>query len=334
MIASSTRRRCRELAGRPMDLTIVRSPPSSRPTLPSKQVMISNTLNYHHLLYFWAVAKEGSLRQASQVLHVSQPSISAQIKQLEESLGTPLFTRAARRLALTDIGQTVLEYAEDIFSLGRELLTAVRQEPGQHPVRLYVGVADSVPKIIVRQHLTPVFELGRPVSVICREGSLEELIAQLAGHKLDVVLADEPSTSVLRVRTFNQRVSKSNIVLCAAAPLAQHLAKNFPGSLDGAPAVLPVSEMALRRQLEQWFASHRVSPKIVAEVEDTALLTDLGAQGLGFVPIYSAVLDEIERSSRLQSIGIAEGLRMEIFAITAQRRVQHPCVVAITAERC
>jgi LysR family transcriptional regulator, transcriptional activator of nhaA len=317
-----------------MDLTIIQSPPSSRPALPPKQITISNNLNYHHLLYFWAVAKEGSLRQASQGLHVSQPSISAQIKQLEESLGTPLFTRTARSLVLTDVGQTVLEYAEEIFSLGRELLTAIRQGPGQCPVRLYVGVADSVPKIIARQHLTPVFELGRAVSVICREGSLEELIAQLAGHKLDVVLADEPSTSVLRVRTFNQRVSNSNIVLCAAAPMAQRLAENFPYSLDGAPAVLPVSEMALRRQLEEWFASHRVSPQIIAEVEDTALLTDLGAQGLGFVPVYSAVLDEIERCSRLRRIGIAKGLRMEIFAITAQRRVQHPCVMAITGERC
>lgn len=294
--------------------------------------MLSNSLNYHHLLYFWAVAKEGSLRLASQLLHVSPPSISAQLKQLEESLGTPLFTRTARSLALTDTGQTVLEYAEEIFLLGRELLTAVRQQPGQGRVRLYVGVADSVPKIIVRQHLTPVFDLGRPVSVICREGSLEELIAQLAGYKLDVVLADEPSTSALRVKTFNQRVSTSNIVLCATPALAKRLVKNFPGSLDGAPAILPVSEMALRRQLEQWFDSHRVSPQIVAEVEDTALLTDLGAQGLGFVPVYSAVLDEIERSSGLQSIGIAKGLRMEIFAITAQRRVQHPCVMAITAD--
>ena len=147
--------------------------------------MTPSALNYHHLLYFWAVAKEGSLRQASEVLHVSQPSISA---QLEESLGTPLFTRATRRLILTDTGQKVLEFAEEIFSLGRELLTAVRQEPGQRPLRLHVGVADSVPKIIVRQHLAPVFELGRFVRVICREGSLEELITQLAGHKLDVVL--------------------------------------------------------------------------------------------------------------------------------------------------
>ena len=293
--------------------------------------MSPSTLNYHHLLYFWAVAKEGSLRRASEVLHVSQPSISAQLKQLEESLGAPLFTRTTRMLILTDTGQTVLEYAEEIFSLGRELLTAVRQEPGQRPLRLHVGVADSVPKIIVRKHLTPVFELGRLVRVICREGSLEELITQLAGHKLDVVLADEPSTSTLRVKTFNQRVSTSDIVICAAPLLAKRLARNFPRSLDGAPAVLPVGEMALRRQLEHWFDSHRVPPRVVAEVEDTALLTDLGTQGLGFVPVYSAVLDEIARSSRLQTIGIAKGLRMEIFAITAQRRLQHPGVVAMTA---
>jgi LysR family transcriptional regulator, transcriptional activator of nhaA len=294
--------------------------------------MTLNDLNYHHLLYFWAIAKEGSLRLASEVLHVSQPSISAQLKQLEESLGAPLFTRTTRSLILTDTGQTVLEYAEEIFSLGRELLTAVRQEPGERPLRLHVGVADSVPKIIVRQHLTPVFELGRSVRVICREGSLEELITQLAGHKLDVVLADEPSTSALRVRTFNQRVSTSNVVLCAAPILAKRLVKNFPRSLDGAPAILPVSEMSLRRQLEHWFDSHRVRPRVVAEVEDTALLTDLGAKGLGFVPVYSAVLDEIARSSRFQTIGIMKGLQMEIFAITAQRRLQHPGVVAITTE--
>jgi LysR family transcriptional regulator, transcriptional activator of nhaA len=294
--------------------------------------MNPSTLNYHHLLYFWAVAKEGGLRRASEVLHVSQPSISAQLKQLEESLGAPLFTRTTRRLILTDTGQTVLQYAEEIFSLGRELLTAIRQEPGQLPLRLHVGVADSVPKIIARQQLTPVFKLGRSVRVIAREGSLEELITQLAGHKLDVVLADEPSTSALRVKTFNQRVSTSDVVICAAPLLARRLAKDFPRSLDSAPAVLPVAEMSLRRQLEHWFESRRVQPRVVAEVEDTALLTDLGAQGLGFVPVYSAVLDEIARSSRLQTIGIAKGLRMEIFAITAQRRLQHPGVAAMTTD--
>jgi LysR family transcriptional activator of nhaA len=289
-------------------------------------------LNYHHLLYFWTVAKEGSLRKASEVLHVSQPSISAQLKQLEASFGVPLFTRTNRSLVLTDTGQTVLGYAEEIFSLGSELLNAVRQQPGQRPIRLHVGVADSVPKIIVQQHLAPVFELGRPVRVVCREGSLEALITHLASHKLDVVLADEPSTSALRVRTFNQRLSTSTIVLCAAPLLAKRLVKGFPGCLNGAPAILPVSEMSLRRQLEHWFDSHGVRPRIVAEVEDTALLTDLGARGLGFVPVYSAVLNEIARSSRLQTIGTAKGLQMEIFAITAQRRLQHPGVAAMTAE--
>jgi LysR family transcriptional regulator, transcriptional activator of nhaA len=294
--------------------------------------MSPSALNYHHLLYFWAVANEGSMRLASEVLHVSQPSISVQLKQLEESLGAPLFTRTTRRLMLTDTGQTVLQYAEEIFSLGRELLTAVRQEPGQRPLRLHVGVADSLPKIVVRQQLTPVFKLGRSMRVVCREGSLEELITQLAGHKLDVVLADEPSTSALRVKTFNERVSTSNVVICAAPPLAKRLARNFPRSLDGAPAVLPVAEMALRRQLEHWFDSHRVRPRVIAEVEDTALLTDLGAQGLGFIPAYSAVLDELAHSGRFQTIGIAKGLRMEVFAITAQRRIQHPGVVAMTVK--
>jgi LysR family transcriptional activator of nhaA len=296
--------------------------------------MSPSSLNYHHLLYFWAVAKEGSLRLASEVLHVSQPSISAQLKQLEESLGAPLFTRTTRRLMLTDTGQTVLQYAEEIFSLGSELLAAVRQQPGQRPLRLDVGVADSLPKIIVRQHLNPVFELGRSVRVIAREGSLEELITQLAGHKLDVVLADEPSTSALRVKTFNQRVSTSNVVICAAPPLAKRLARKFPQSLDGAPAVLPVGEMALRRQLERWFDSHRIRPRVIAEVEDTALLIDLGAQGLGFIPAYSAVLDEFARSGRFQTIGIAKGLRMEVFVITGQRRIQHPGVAAMIAKSC
>jgi LysR family transcriptional activator of nhaA len=292
--------------------------------------MNPSDLNYHHLLYFLTVAQEGSLRRASEVLHVSQPSISAQLKQLEDSLGASLFNRANRRLRLTDTGQTVMEYAEEIFSLGRELLTTVHQEPGVRSLRLNVGVADSVPKIVVRQHLAPAFGLGRSVHVVCREGSLSELMTQLAGHKLDVVLADEPSTSAFRFKTFNQLLSTSEIVLCATASLAKSLLKGFPESLNGAPAILPVSEMVLRRQLEQWFESHQIRPRVVAETEDTALLTDLAAQGLGFAPVYSAAFEEIARSNHFQKLGTAQGLRMEIFAITAERRVQHPAVVAMT----
>jgi LysR family transcriptional activator of nhaA len=293
--------------------------------------MTPSSLNYHHLLYFWAIAKEGSLRLASEAMHVSQPSISVQLKQLEASLGTPLFTRASRKLVLTDTGQTVFEYAEEIFSLGRELWTTVRREPGQRPMRFHIGVADSIPKIIVRRQLAPVFDLGRSVHVIVREGSLEELLTQLAGHKLEIVLADEPSTSASRVKTFNHRVSTSDIAICAAPNLAKTLVSDFPRSLDGAPAVLPVSEMGLRRQLEQWFESQGVRPKIVAEAEDTALLIDLAAEGLGFVPIYSVVTDQLARTVRLLKVGIAEGLKMEVFAITAHRRIRHPGVAAMTA---
>ena len=298
---------------------------------PAQTIMTPSTLNYHHLLYFWAIAKEGSLRRASEAMHVSQPSISVQLKQLEECLGTPLSTRASRKLVLTDTGQTVYGYAEEIFSLGRELMTAVNQKPGHRPMRLHVGVADSVPKIIVRQQLSPVFEIGRSVHVIVREGSLEELIEQLADHKLEIVLADEPSTSAMRVKTFNQRVSSSDITICAAPHLARTLVKEFPRSLNGAPAVLPVSEMGLRRQLEQWFESHGVRPKVVAEVEDTALLIDLGGHGLGFIPMYSAVTDQLARAFRLVKIGVAEGLKMEVFAITAHRRIRHPGVLAMTS---
>lgn len=240
-----------------------------------------------------------------------------------------MFTRTTRSLVLTETGQTVLEYAEEIFSLGRELLTAVGQQPRQRSLRLHVGVADSLPKTVVRQHLRPVFELGRAVRVICREGSLTELITQLAAHKLDVVLADELSTGVLRVRTFNKCLSTSTIVLCAAPLLAKRLVKDFPDSLNGAPAILPITGMALRHQLEQWFDSRRLRPRIVAEVEDMALLTDLGTQGLGFVPVYSSVLEEVARTSRLQAIGAVKGLQMEIFAITVQRRLQHAGAVAM-----
>ena len=284
------------------------------------------------MLYFWTVAKEGSLRMASERLHVSQPSISTQIKQFEEALGTSLFTRTARRLVLTDTGQTVLEYADEIFSLGSELLTILNQKPGRRPLRLHVGIADSVPKIVVRQHLAPAFKLEKPIRITCREGSLEELVAQLVGFKLDLVLADEPSTSALRVKTFNQRISQSNIVLCAVPALAKELKKNFPQSLNGAPAVLPVIEMGLRRQLEHWFESLGIQPHVVAEVADSALMTNLAAQGLGFMPVYSAVVKETVQRYRLSITGVAKGLRADIFAITAQRRTQHPGVIAITTQ--
>lgn len=288
-------------------------------------------LNYHHLRYFWAVAKEGSLRRASEKLHVSQPTISAQLRQLEEVLGERLFSRSTRRLALTDPGQLVFGYAEEIFALGQELITTLGQEPSERPLRLQVGISDSVPKVIARKVLLPVFSLARPVRLICREGDLRELVTQLAAHQLDVVLAHEPSTSAFRLKTLNYPLEKSGVVLCASARLAAKLRRKFPQSLNGAAAVLPTMEMPLRRLLEKWFEAVHVRPSIVAEVEDAALMNHFGAEGLGFVPVYSAALPEVTKMYELRKFGVVKGAGMELFAITAERKIRHPAVDAITA---
>ena len=288
-------------------------------------------LNYHHLLYFWAVAKEGSLRRAAEKLHVSQPTISAQIRQLEEVLAERLFSRSTRRLVLTDPGQLVFGYAEEIFALGQELMTTLGQEPSERPLRLQVGISDSVPKAIARKVLSPVFHLARPIRLICREGDLRDLVTQLAAHQLDVVLAHERSTSAFRLKTLDYRLEKSGVVLCASAGLAAKLRRTFPHSLNGAAAVLPTMEMPLRRLLEKWFEAVRVQPSIVAEVEDAALMNHLGAEGLGFVPVYSAVLPEVTRMYELRKFGIVKGAGMELFAITVERKIRHPAVEAITA---
>jgi LysR family transcriptional regulator, transcriptional activator of nhaA len=290
-----------------------------------------NWLNYHHLLYFWAVAKEGSSRRASEKLHISQPTISAQIRQLEELFGEQLFSRSTRHMTLTESGRTVFGHAEEIFALGQELSTALGQEPSERPLRLQVGISDSVPKVIAHKVLLPVFRLGRPVRLVCREGNLRDLVTQLAAHQLDVVLAHEPSTSAFRLKTLNYRLEKSGVVLCASAKLAANLRRGFPRSLNGAPAVLPTLEMPLRRLLEKWLEAIHARPNVVAEVEDAALLNQFGAEGLGFIPVYSAVLPEINRMYDLEKFGVVKGAEIDLYAITAERKIRHPAVEAITA---
>ena len=288
-------------------------------------------LNYHHLLYFWAVAKEGSLRRAGERLHVSQPTISAQIRQLEEALGERLFLRSTRRLTLTDPGQLVFGYAEEIFALGQELVSTLGQEPSERPLLLQVGISDSVPKVIARKVLLPVFRLPRPVRLVCREGNLRDLVTQLAAHQLDMVLAHEPSTSAFRLKTLNYRLEKSTVVLCASARLAAKLRRKFPRSLNGAPAVLPTMEMPLRRLLEKWFEAIHARPTVVAEVEDAALMNHFGAEGLGFIPVYSGVLPEVTEMYDLRKFGTVKGAEIDLYAITAEKKIRNPAVKAITA---
>lgn len=287
-------------------------------------------LNYHHLRYFWTVAKAGGLKPAAEQLHVSQPSISAQISELEEALGEKLFRRAGRKNELTEVGRLVLGYADEIFALGQEMLSAVRQRPGKRALRLYVGVADSFPKLVTNEILKPVFQMSQPVHVICREGKQEDLLAQLAAHRLDVVLADSPAATGQPGRTFNHRLHETGITFCAVPRLAAKLAEGFPQSLDGAPALLPTENTALRRALEPWFREAGITPQVVAEFEDLALMKVMALEGRGFLVVPTLVADEAVERYKFRVFGEATGCKLALYAITGERRILHPGVSLIT----
>jgi LysR family transcriptional regulator, transcriptional activator of nhaA len=287
-------------------------------------------LNYHHLRYFWTVAGEGSLAAAAGKLHVSQPSISEQIRELESALGEKLFRRQGRNNKLTDVGQIVFGYADEIFSIGRELMNAVKQRPGPRALRLSIGVADSFPKLVTNEILKPVFTMSQPVHVVCREGKMEDLLAQLAAHRLDVVLSDEPAPSSASFKVFSHTLGESSVTLCAAVQLAGKLKRNFPRSLNAAPALLPSENTALRRALETWFRARHITPNVVAECEDLALMKVMAAEGRGFIAVPTVALKEAISRYHFRSLGQATACRMQFYAMTAERRIAHPAVALIT----
>ena len=287
-------------------------------------------LNYHHLRYFWVVAKEGSLALAAERLRVSQPSISGQIRELEGALGQRLFKKAGRKNVLTDAGQMVYRYAGEIFSLGSELTNALSERPSESALRLHVGLTDSFPKLVANELLKPVFDLGRAVQLICREGKPEDLIAQLAAHRLDIVLSDEPPSSRVNIRVFDHPLGESGCVFCASAKLAKRLASGFPASLEGAPALLPSENSPLRRAVESWFRAQGVKPTVVAEFEDPALMKVMAAEGRGVVVLPAASASIAMKRYGLHTIGRAEDCRVGFHALTAERRIEHPAVSAIT----
>jgi LysR family transcriptional activator of nhaA len=288
-------------------------------------------LNYHHLRYFWTVAKEGSLASAAARLHVSQPSISEQIRELESSLGEKLFRRDGRKNVLTDAGQIVLGYAEEIFALGRELTNAVKQRPGTRTLRFMVGVADSFPKLVANEILKPVFAMPQPVQIICREGKIEELLPQLASHRLDIVLADEPPSSTVHFKTFTHPLGDSGTAFCAEQKLSAQLKRNFPRSLHGAPALLPSDNTSLRRAVETWFRSHSIRPRVIAECEDLALMNAMAVEGRGFIALPEVAMKDASEHYGFRVIGRAKDCRVQFHAVTAERRIAHPAAALITS---
>ncbi len=287
-------------------------------------------LNYHHLLYFWTVAREGTIARASEKLLLAPPTISAQIKALEASLGEKLFERRGRRLVLTDTGEMVYDYANEMFSIGRELLSALRQEKRDRPLRFHVGITDALPKLVVHELLRPAFEMDRPVQLICREGKIEALLSELATHQLDVVLADTPGSPLTAIKSFNHRLGGATIALLAEPKLARRLKREFPTSLDDAPAVLPTTNVATRRALDRWFTRIDVAPHIVAEVEDSALIKVFANQGLGFMAVPGVIAQAVCDRYDLKEVGQAEECVEQFYAITVERRIKHPAAIAIT----
>ncbi len=289
-------------------------------------------LNYHHLRYFYVVAKEGSLARAAEKLHVSQPSISTQLAELEQTLGVELFRRNGRGRSLTDAGQMAFQYAEEIFMLGQELVNSLANRPSARALRLSVGVADSFPKLVTNNILAPVFSLPQPVNVVCREGKIEDLLAQLASHRLDVVLADEPAPGSLKIKTFTHPLGDCGVSFCAAGKLADTLRKDFPASLHDAPALLPTDNTGLRRELEQWFREIRVRPNVVAEFEDSAMMKVMAADGNGFTVLPTIVAEEAVARYGFRIIGATNKCRVHFYALTGERRLHHPAVLTITAQ--
>jgi LysR family transcriptional activator of nhaA len=287
-------------------------------------------LNYHHLLYFWTVAREGGVSKAAAKLRLAQPTISAQIRLLEEALGSRLFERHGRTLVMTDVGRTVYRYADEIFGIGRELMETLRGQAPGRPLQLMVGVANAVPKLIAYRLLRPAVEGSDPLHIVCREDNAERLITEVATHALDVVIADSPAPPHVRVKVFNHLLGESDIAFFAPARLAGRLRRRFPRSLDGARMLLPTSNAALRRALDAWFEHERLQPVVEGEFEDSALMKVFGqSTGLLF-PAPAVITDDVCRLYDVRVVGTTSSVRERYYAISAERRLKHPGVLAIT----
>ncbi|MEK7408054.1 MAG: transcriptional activator NhaR [Acidobacteriota bacterium] len=287
-------------------------------------------LNYHHLFYFWTVAREGSITRASRQLLLAQPTISGQIRALENALGEKLFIRSGRTLALTEVGRLVSRYANEIFSLGRELTDALKGRSAGRPVRLVVGVSDALPKLIAFRLLEPALTLPEPVQIICYEDHPERLLAELSTFGLDVMLADAPVGPLARVRAFSHLLGACGVSFFGASSLAVKYRKNFPASLDGAPFLLPLENATLRRSLERWFEAQRIRPRVIGEFQDSALLKVFGQAGIGLFAAATVVEKEIRRQYGVSVIGRTDSMLEHFYAISVERKLKHPAVVAIS----
>ena len=293
-------------------------------------VLLMEWLNYHHLLYFWTVAKEGSIAKASKELRLAHPTISAQIHRLEAVLGESLFARQGRNLVLTDVGRMTFRYADEIFALGRDLVDTIKGRASNRPLRLVVGLSDVLSKSIVHRILEPAFRLPEQVQVICRaDRSMEGFLAELAVHAVDLVLSDAPVGPGTSVRAFNHLLGECGTAFFAAPRLAKVCRAGFPASLDGLPFLFPGRNSTLSRALEQWFEAQGIRPRIVGELDDAALMKVLGEAEVGVFAAPDVVDEDVRQRYKVKLVGHAKDLRQRFYAISVERKIKHPAVVAI-----
>lgn len=283
-------------------------------------------INYKHLHYFWTVAREGGITRASERLHLTPQTISGQLSLLEDHFGTPLFVRVGRNLELTETGRLVLSYADEIFSLGGELEEVIHQLPEDRPQLFRVGVVDVLPKSIAHRILQPALHMSNGVRMICRETSLDTLLAELAVHRLDLVLADRPIPPTISTRGYSHKLGECAVGFFATEPLCGQLKGDFPQCLDGAPLLLPAGGNQLRSAIDRWLDTQRIYPRLIAEFDDSALMKAFGQEGAGVFIAPAAIEAEVERQYQVKAIGRVDGVKERFYAISIERRITHPVV--------
>ncbi|MCL7979022.1 MAG: LysR family transcriptional regulator [marine benthic group bacterium] len=286
-------------------------------------------LNYRQLEYFWAVGREGSITAAGRLLGVSQPAVSAQVRGLERTLGETLLRKSGRTLVLTDMGHLVFRYADEIFSLGRELTETVRGQPSERPLRLTVGMVQALPKMVAWHLVSAALRMDVPVRLVVREDQPDVLFGELALHAVDLVLSDAPLPRPLGIRAYDHALGDCGVSVLATADQAERYVEGFPASLEGAPFVLPTTNTMLRRSLDRWFEEQGIQPATVAEIEDSAVLKVFGQEGVGLIVVPTVIEKRICDQYGLTLIGRIESVRERFYAITAERRIVHPAVAAI-----
>jgi LysR family transcriptional activator of nhaA len=288
-------------------------------------------LNYNHLYYFWTVAREGSVSKAAKLLHRTQPTISGQIRALEEELGEQLFRRVGRGLHLTDAGLVTFRYCEEIFTIGRELQATLKDRPLGHSRRFLVGITDVMPKLIAYRLLKPALDLPEPVCVVCHEDQPDRLLGELAVHTLDLVLSDQPTNPNLHVKAYNHRLGECGVTFFATPKIKSQLKGRFPKCLHGAPFLLPTENCTLRGGLDKWFDEKNIFPDVVGEFEDSALMKVFGREGTGVFAVPTAVARDVEKQYGVKRVGQTEEIREVFYAISVERRITHPAVLAIAS---